>query len=49
VNYFPWGTYNFLLQADFTRIDEATMSSVGGNWSQNDDINMFRVQVQARF
>jgi hypothetical protein len=49
VNYMPWGSRNFLLQADFTRIDEASVTSTAGGWSQNDDINMFRVQVQARF
>jgi hypothetical protein len=49
VNYFPWGTYNVMLQVDFTRIDEATATSSGGNWSQNDDVNMLRAQLQIRF
>jgi hypothetical protein len=49
VNYYPWGSYNFFLQADFTHIDEAPTTSTNGNWSQNDEVNMFRVQVQARF
>ncbi len=49
VNYFPFGTRNLLLQADYTRIDEASVTSTAGNWSQNDEINMFRVQLQARF
>jgi len=49
VNYFPWGSYNVLLQADFTRIEEAPATSTSGNWSQNDEVNMFRVQLQARF
>ena len=49
VNYFPWGTYNVLLQADFTRIAEAPVSSSAANWGQNDEINMVRVQLQVKF
>ncbi len=49
VNYFPWGSYNVLLQADFTRIAEAPISSSSSNWSQNDEINMLRVQLQVAF
>jgi hypothetical protein len=48
-NYYPFGNYNFLVQADFTHIDEAPTTSSSGNWSQNDNINMFRVQMQVRF
>ncbi len=49
VNYYPYGTHNFKLQADFTRIDEASVDSTWINVSQNDEINMFRVQLQAAF
>jgi len=49
VNYFPWGTYSVLLQADFTRIAEAPMTSSAANWGQNDEINMVRVQLQVKF
>ncbi len=49
VNYFPWGTYNVLLQADFTRIAEAPVGSSAANWGQNDEINMVRLQLQVKF
>ncbi len=49
VNYFPLGTNNLLLQMDYTRIEEAPTTSTAGNWGQNDDINMVRVQLMARF
>lgn len=49
VNYFPWGSYNVLLQADVTRIAEAPSPSSAANWSQNDEVNMVRVQLQVKF
>ncbi|MBN1341370.1 MAG: hypothetical protein JXQ73_01755, partial [Phycisphaerae bacterium] len=49
VNYFPWGSYNVMLQADFTRMAEAPSSSSSANWSQNDEVNMVRVQLQLLF
>jgi len=49
VNYFPWSSYNVVLQADFTRIAEAPTSSSEANWSVNDEITMVRVQMQVRF
>ncbi len=49
VNYYPYGTQNFKIQADFTRIDEASSSSTWMNIYQNDEVNMFRVQLQASF
>ena len=48
-NYFPWGSYNVLLQLDFTRIDEVPTASANGNWSQNDEVDMIRLQVQIMF
>jgi len=49
VNYYPFGSHNFKIQADFTRIEEAPMYSNWINVNQNDEINMFRVQLQAAF
>ncbi len=49
VNYFPLSTYNVLLQADLTRIDGAPTGSANGNWSQNDEVDMIRVQMQLMF
>jgi len=49
VNYFPWSSYNVMLQADFTRIAEAPSTSSAANWSQNDEISMVRVQLQVKF
>jgi hypothetical protein len=49
VNYFPWQSYNVLLQVDFTRIAEAPSRSRHANWSQNDEISMVRAQMQVRF
>ncbi len=49
VNYFPWGSYNTVLQVDFTRVDEATTNASEANWSQNDEVNMVRAQLQVRF
>ncbi len=49
VNYFPWGTYNVMLQTDFTRMAEAPSTSPHANWSQNDEISMVRVQMQIKF
>ncbi len=49
VNYYPFGTHNFKIQADFTRIDESPVTSNWINVNQNDEINMFRVQMQAAF
>ncbi len=48
-NYYPFSSYNFVLQADFTRIAEAPNTSTGANWGQNDEINMVRVQMQVKF
>ncbi len=49
VNYYPWGSYNVVLQADFTRMAEAPSTSSSANWGQNDEINMVRVQLQLKF
>lgn len=49
VNYFPWRSYNAVLQADFTRIAEAPSTSSSANWSRNDEINMVRVQLRLKF
>jgi phosphate-selective porin OprO/OprP len=49
VNYFPWSSYNVLLQTDFTRIDDVSADSNRANWSQNDEISMVRVQLQVKF
>lgn len=49
VNYYPFSSHNFKIQADFTRIDEAAVTSTWVNTAQNDEINMFRVQLQAAF
>ncbi len=48
-NYYPWGTHNVVVQTDLTRIDEAPLASSNSNWSQNDQVNMIRVQLQAKF
>jgi len=48
-NYFPWGTYNVLLQTDFTRMAEAPSSSPSAYLTQNDEVNMVRVQLLVRF
>jgi phosphate-selective porin OprO/OprP len=49
VNYYPWGSHNFKIQADFTHIDESAVSSPWVGINQDDEINMFRVQLQAAF
>ncbi|MBN1341852.1 MAG: hypothetical protein JXQ73_04190 [Phycisphaerae bacterium] len=49
VNYYPYSSHNFKIQADFTRISEASVDSSWINVNQNDEINMFRVQLQAAF
>jgi len=48
-NYFPWGTYNVLLQTDFTRMAEAPSSSSSAYLMQNDEVNMVRVQLLVKF
>ena len=48
-NYFPWGTYNVLLQTDFTRMAEAPSSSSSAYLTQNDEVNMVRVQLLVKF
>lgn len=49
LNYFPWQSYNMMLRTDFTRVSEVPASSSTANWSQNDEISMIRVQLQAKF
>lgn len=49
VNYYPFSSHNFKIQADFTRIEEAVGDFDWINVNQNDEINMFRVQLQAAF
>jgi hypothetical protein len=49
VNYYPFSSHNFKIQADFTRISEASVTSDWINTIQNDEINMFRLQLQAAF
>ncbi|MBN1341853.1 MAG: hypothetical protein JXQ73_04195 [Phycisphaerae bacterium] len=49
VSYYPYGSHNFKIQADYTRIEEASVDSDWINVNQNDEINMFRVQLQAAF
>lgn len=49
VNYYPYESYNFVIQADYTRMAEAPTTVTGANWSQNDEIDMFRVQLQFKF
>ncbi len=49
VNYYPFSSHNLKIQADFTRISEASVDSTWINVNQNDEINMFRVQLQAAF
>ncbi len=49
VNYYPFQSHSFKIQADFTRIEEAPLDSTNGNWFQNDETNMFRVALQAAF
>jgi len=49
VNYYPFGSHNFKIQADFTRIDEVPLDSTNGNWFQNDETILFRVALQAVF
>ncbi|MBN1345035.1 MAG: hypothetical protein JXQ73_20240 [Phycisphaerae bacterium] len=49
VNYFPWSSWNAVVQADFTRMSEAPSSSSAANWSQNDEVNMVRIQLQVKF
>ncbi len=49
VNYYPYQSHSFKIQADFTRIEEVPASSPNGNWFQNDETGMFRVAVQAAF
>ncbi len=48
-NYYPFESHNFKLQFDFTRIEEASVTSAYGTCFQNDEINMFRVCLQAGF
>ncbi len=49
VNYYPFSSHNVKVQADFTRISESSVTSDWINVHQNDEINMFRVQLQAAF
>ncbi len=49
VNYYPFSSHNFKIQADFTRISESPITSDWINVTQNDEINMIRVQLQAAF
>ncbi len=49
VNYYPFGSHNLKIQGDFTRISEASSGSNWINVNQNDEVNMFRVQLQAAF
>jgi hypothetical protein len=48
-NYYPFGSNNFKIQADFTHIDEAPVTSQWININQNDHIDMFRVQLMLGF
>jgi hypothetical protein len=48
-NYYPYQSHKFKVQADFTHIDEAPLSSDHGGWIQNDHINMFRVALLVAF
>jgi hypothetical protein len=48
-NYYPFGSNNFKIQADFTHIDEASVTSQWINMNQNDHIDMFRVQLMVGF
>jgi phosphate-selective porin OprO and OprP len=49
VNYYPFGSHNFKIQADFTHIDEASVTSDWIDVNQNDSVNLFRVNLQAAF
>jgi len=49
VNYYPYQSHDLKIQADYTRIEEAPITTEYGNWFQNDDIDMFRVSLQAAF
>ncbi len=49
VNYFPFSTYNVLVQADYTRISESPCVSSSANWGLNDEVDMVRVQLQVKF
>ncbi len=49
VNYYPWSSHNFKIQADYTYIPEAAGTFDWINVNQNDEISMFRVQLQAAF
>jgi len=49
-NYFPFGSYNLRLGADFVRISEVVGGvHFGPNYSLNDEINMVRLVLQAGF
>ncbi len=48
-SYFPWQTRTLVLQADYTRLAEAPSTSRSANWSQNDEVDMVRVQMVVRF
>ncbi len=49
-NYYPFGSYNFRVAADFVRIDEVVGgASFSPNYSLNDEINMIRVVLQVGF
>lgn len=49
VNYYPYQSHNFKIQADYTRIEEAPITTEYGNWFQNDDVDMVRVSLQVAF
>jgi len=50
VNYFPWGTQNCRLTADFIRIAEAGGGIASApNYSLNDELTMLRVILQVGF
>ncbi len=50
VNYFPWGSYNCRLAADFIRISEVVGGVASGpNYSLNDEVSMVRVLLQVGF
>jgi len=50
-NYYPFGSYNFRLAADFVRIDEVVAGGAhfSPNYSANDELTMFRLLLQVGF
>ncbi len=50
VNYFPWGTYNCRLAADFIRISEVMGGVASGpSYGLNDEVSMIRLLMQVGF